>query len=351
MIAAMSSALHVVRCRPWADGAVYSRQRRRPRDVVDPAGVAARASDSRLLPTIGGLMRRPSKRTPTMRLKFSPGSARSSSARALVRSIALELVRTRPELAAGADPDRAADGRRRRLQAATAAFLAEFDRRVAEQGGPAAGEFFLRTVLGDAAFERMPRSFQDRSKQKWAEIRADSRALLAYQPRYRELAHVDVPVLLLGGDRSAPYFRPTLDALAATLPRVRLEIVRSAGHMLHVDAHRRFADLLTDSLPARAAVGQNAPRCRCSRRDCFARSAPRPYNPRHDNPNPTCSRSHWQLVVVAARSHRSSPARTDHLDCATRSDRGDDAGGEEGSARGRRPPRRRRPRRSSSSAR
>lgn len=157
--------------------------------------------------------------------------------------IALELVRTRPELCAGAiliePPMAAADD----LPVAPAAFLAEFDQLVAEQGGPAGGEFFLRTVLGDA-FDRMPRAYQERSKQKWAEIRADSAALIAYRPRYAELGSVDVPVLLLGGDRSAAYFRPTLEALARSLPRARLEIVSGAGHMLHAEAARKFADLL-----------------------------------------------------------------------------------------------------------
>ncbi len=159
--------------------------------------------------------------------------------------VALELVRTRPELCAGAvliePPMAAADD----LAAAPHAFLDELDRRATEQGGPAAGELFLRTVLGDAAFERMPRTYQERAKQKWAEIRADSAALLAYRPRYAELATVDVPVLLVGGDRSAPYFRPTLDALAAALPRARLAIVAGAGHMLHAEVPRRFAELLT----------------------------------------------------------------------------------------------------------
>ena len=158
--------------------------------------------------------------------------------------IALELVRTRPELCAGAvliePPMAAADD----LAAAPAAFLAEFDRRQAEQGGPAAAEFFLRTVLGDTAFERMPKAFQERSKQKWAEIRADSAALIAYRPRYAELASVDVPVLLVGGDRSATYFRATLEALREALPRARLETVTGAGHMLHAEAPRKLAELL-----------------------------------------------------------------------------------------------------------
>ena len=129
--------------------------------------------------------------------------------------------------------------------AAPAAFLAEYDRRAAEQGGPAAAEFFLRTVLGDRAFERMPRAFQERSKSKHVEIRADSAALIAYRPRYAELARITTPVLLLGGEHSAPYFRPTLEALRAALPNARLETVAGAGHMLHAEAHRRFAELLS----------------------------------------------------------------------------------------------------------
>ena len=119
-------------------------------------------------------------------------------------------------------------------------FVAEFDRLAAEQGGEAAAEFFLRTVLGSAAFERMPRAFQARSKALWREIRADSAALSAYRPRYAELGAVTTPALLLGGDRSAAYFRPTLEALAAALPAARLEVLAGAGHMLHAEAARSF---------------------------------------------------------------------------------------------------------------
>jgi len=158
--------------------------------------------------------------------------------------VGLELMRTRPELCAGAvliEPPMAASDE---TTATPATFLAEFDRIAAEKDGPAAGEFFLRTVLGDEAFDRIPRAFQERSKQKWAEIRADSAALLAYRPRYRELAAVMMQVLLVGGDRSAPYFRATLEALAAALPHARIETVKGAGHMLHAEARSTFADLL-----------------------------------------------------------------------------------------------------------
>jgi pimeloyl-ACP methyl ester carboxylesterase len=168
--------------------------------------------------------------------------------------IALEIMRTRPALVRAAvliEPPMAASDD---LAAASTAFLEEFDRLVAEQGGPGAGEFFLRSVLGDAAFERMPKAFQVRAANKWAEIRADSGALIAYKPRYRELAHVMTPTLLLGGDRSADYFRPTLDALVQALPHARLELVPNAGHMLHAEAPRRYAESLV-SFAADLGIG------------------------------------------------------------------------------------------------
>lgn len=158
--------------------------------------------------------------------------------------ISLELLRRHPGRVAGAvliePPMAAADD----APAAPAQFLAEFDRIAAEKGGPAAGEFFLRTVLTDALYDRIPALFQERSKAKWAEIRADSEALIAYRPRYAELRSIQTPVQLVGGEKSAPYFRPTLDALFAHLPDARLEIVRGAGHMLHAEAHRSFHDVV-----------------------------------------------------------------------------------------------------------
>jgi pimeloyl-ACP methyl ester carboxylesterase len=158
--------------------------------------------------------------------------------------IALELIRTRPALAAGAvliEPPLAAAEDQLALPAA---FLAEYDRRVAELGGPAAAEMFLRLVLGDATYDAIPEVFQERSKSKWAEIRADTAALIAYRPRYGELRDVTTPTLLLGGERSLLFFRATLEALRAALPAARMEIVPGAGHMLHAEAHRRFAELV-----------------------------------------------------------------------------------------------------------
>lgn len=124
--------------------------------------------------------------------------------------------------------------------AVPAGFLPALDALAASAGPEAAAERFLRTVLGDVAFERMPRAFAARSKAMWTQIRADSHALAAYRVRYDELGAVAVPIRLLGGDRSAAYFRPTLEALARALPRATLEIIAGGGHMLHAEAPRAF---------------------------------------------------------------------------------------------------------------
>ncbi len=122
-------------------------------------------------------------------------------------------------------------------------FLDRFDA-LAATDGPAAGEFFLRTVLGDASYERMPRMYQVRAKALWRAIRSDCGALGAYRVRYRQLAAIATPMLLVGGDRSAAYFRPTLDALGAALGDARQETLAGAGHMMQADAHRGFASLV-----------------------------------------------------------------------------------------------------------
>jgi pimeloyl-ACP methyl ester carboxylesterase len=158
--------------------------------------------------------------------------------------VVLDLARRRPELVRGAvllePPLRPTDEER----GIPAGFLADYDRIEREQGGTSAAEFFLRYVLGDEAFERMPRRFQDRSKSMWRQIRQDTAALGEYRVRYPALREVTTPFLLLGGERSAPFFRPTLEALHASLGNARLETLTGAGHMMHAEVFRRFNERL-----------------------------------------------------------------------------------------------------------
>lgn len=158
--------------------------------------------------------------------------------------VVLELARTRPELLSGAVILEPPLGPTDEVQPEAVGFLERFDAIDAREGGPAAAEFFLRQVLGDHAYERIPRRFQDRSKALHRQIRQDIAALGEYRPRYAELHRIRVPTLLLGAERSAPWYRPTLAALERALGNATLEVLAGAGHMMHADAFRKFNERL-----------------------------------------------------------------------------------------------------------
>lgn len=134
--------------------------------------------------------------------------------------------------------------------------LAELDRIAEGEGAPAAAERFLRTVLGDVAWGKLPRAFQERSKSFWPQIRGDCHALASYRVRYGSLGAITTPALLLAGDRSAPYFRPTIEALARALGDAAMDVIPGAGHMMQAEAPRGFHERL---LRFAASIGHLPP--------------------------------------------------------------------------------------------
>jgi pimeloyl-ACP methyl ester carboxylesterase len=128
-------------------------------------------------------------------------------------------------------------------------FACRFDALVHTQGGEAAAEFFLRSVLGDESFERMPKTYRHRSMAAWRQIRSDMVALGAYRIRYDDLRQeIRCPVTLLGGERSAAFYRDTLEALQFAIPGSELRVLRGGGHMMQVDAHRQFNAVLREKV-------------------------------------------------------------------------------------------------------
>jgi len=167
--------------------------------------------------------------------------------------VCLELARLTPLAVRGAvliePPMSVSDS----VPAVPDGFGCRFDAMAATRGGEAAAEMFLRLVLGEGVFERIPAAFRARSVASWKHIRADSVALARYRPRYPALREVQTPMLLVGGEKSPPVYGDILAALAAVLPRSRRETVPRAGHMLHAEAPRVFGRLLLDfvaDLPA-----------------------------------------------------------------------------------------------------
>ncbi len=162
--------------------------------------------------------------------------------------VALDLVRRYPELVRAAvlmEPPLASS---EDAPPIPRDFLERFDAIERTEGGPAAAEFFLRSVLSDVAWDRIPKPYQERSRALHRPIRQDIAALGAYPVRYASLGEVQRPVLLLGGDRSADFYRPTLEALARHLGNARLEVFGGAGHMMHADVFRKFNARLLELL-------------------------------------------------------------------------------------------------------
>ncbi len=168
--------------------------------------------------------------------------------------VALDLARRYPELVGSAvlmEPPLAASDS---VPPIPEHFLARYDELQRTEGGPAAAEFFLRSVLGDEAWERIPGPYRERSRALWRPIRQDIAALGAYAVRYAALRRVERPVLLLGGDRSADFYRPTLEALERSLGNARRETLSGAGHMMHADVFRKFNARLLEWLEAQGEL-------------------------------------------------------------------------------------------------
>ena len=161
--------------------------------------------------------------------------------------VALELTRRYPELVSSlvlCEPPLAA---REDRSAVPLAFGCYFEAILRSQGGEAAAEFFLRTVLSSPSYEAMPKRFQRRALSLWREIRADAIALGLYRPNYEALSRITIPVLLVGGASSLPVYRESMDNLAKVLPNSRVEIIPNAGHMMHIEQPEIFGRLLAQT--------------------------------------------------------------------------------------------------------
>jgi pimeloyl-ACP methyl ester carboxylesterase len=91
-----------------------------------------------------------------------------------------------------------------------------------------AAEAFMRRLVGDEAWERLPESTQQRR-------RAEGPAMVAELADLRRRApwsadDVRIPVLALYGEHGRPHHRAAMEHLGETLPDCRVEMVPGCGH-------------------------------------------------------------------------------------------------------------------------
>lgn len=91
-----------------------------------------------------------------------------------------------------------------------------------------AAEAFMRRLVGDAVWERLPRSSRDERRSEGAAMVAELADLRRCAPWAAE--QVDVPVLALHGEHGRPHHRAAMETLAALIADCRLAMVPEAGH-------------------------------------------------------------------------------------------------------------------------
>jgi pimeloyl-ACP methyl ester carboxylesterase len=100
-----------------------------------------------------------------------------------------------------------------------------------------AAEAFMRRLVGDAVWERLPAS-------KQAERRAEGAAMVAELADLRRRApwdgdRITAPVLALHGEHARPHHRAAMEGLGEMIPGCRTAMVPAAGHAgphTHADA-------------------------------------------------------------------------------------------------------------------
>ncbi|MEU7767066.1 alpha/beta hydrolase [Nocardia sp. NPDC049190] len=106
-----------------------------------------------------------------------------------------------------------------------------------------AAEAIMRDVLGDEAWERLPRRLADKRRDDGETMVAEMRALCDDPPSFEPLT-LTCPVLTAAGADSLPHHRLTAAELAQLVPTGRYQEITGAGHPGHVSHPADFAALV-----------------------------------------------------------------------------------------------------------
>ena len=114
-------------------------------------------------------------------------------------------------------------------------------------GSPAeAAETFMRSIVGDRVWERLPPSTKEARRLEGPALLADMHDIRAAAPY--DAAAVRVPVVIGCGAESKGQHRLGTDAWRALLPHARVTIIEGAGHGAHLSHPDAFADLARSAL-------------------------------------------------------------------------------------------------------
>ncbi len=118
----------------------------------------------------------------------------------------------------------------------------------------AAAERFMRRMIGDDRWERLPERTKHQRRAEGAALVAELRSLRDPEHPPYEPAKVLVPVLAAHGTTSASHHRRTVEELAAQAPHAELVVVDGAGHGVHLTHAAALAALARRALDRAATA-------------------------------------------------------------------------------------------------
>jgi pimeloyl-ACP methyl ester carboxylesterase len=111
-----------------------------------------------------------------------------------------------------------------------------------------AAEAFLRRMIGDARWQRLPADMRAERRAEGHALVAEMRSVRPPNPPPFDAAAISVPVVAAcGGEARPKHVRATRD-LARTAPHGELRIVEGAGHGAHMSHPEEVADLVRRAL-------------------------------------------------------------------------------------------------------
>lgn len=118
-----------------------------------------------------------------------------------------------------------------------------------EQGAEAAAEAFLRRMIGDERWERLPPSTKEARRAEGAALLAELREMRSVGPLY-DPAELTFPLVVGRGTTSDPHHIQAADVLAAGAPHAELVVIDGAGHAAHSTHPDAFAGFVARVLAA-----------------------------------------------------------------------------------------------------
>jgi pimeloyl-ACP methyl ester carboxylesterase len=119
----------------------------------------------------------------------------------------------------------------------------------AGENGAVAAEVFMRRMIGDATWERLPAATRQQRQAEGAALVGEMRGLRRGAPF--EPAAIPIPVLVGYGSKTGDHHLRGTRLLAAALRKGKLVSIAGTGHGAHLSRSDQFADLVRQALSRR----------------------------------------------------------------------------------------------------